>query len=148
MVILYCAMGDTPAAQLLGGFKEWVGMAEKPCRSCEVSYNELANSFSEDSFVMRDEAEHRDRCNILDEIKGETKRDWSKEYGISGRSLLLQAPEFEVTKCILHDPMHALWEGVVKLEIQLMLETFIEKKKYFSLAHLNNVIQTFCYTTE
>lgn len=49
-------------------------MAEKPCRSCEVRYNELANSFSEDSFVMRDEAEHRDRCNILDEIKGETKR--------------------------------------------------------------------------
>lgn len=30
--MLYCALGDTPAAQLLGGFKEGVGMAEKPCR--------------------------------------------------------------------------------------------------------------------
>lgn len=67
--MLYCALGDTPAAQLLGGFKEGVGMAEKPCRSCEVRYDNLASSFSEDDFISRDEAEHRDRCEVLDQIK-------------------------------------------------------------------------------
>ena len=146
--ILYCAIGDTPAAQLLGGFKEGVGMAEKPCRSCEVRYHELALSFTEEKFELRNEAEHNDRCNVLSEIKGQTKIYWSKEYGVTGRSILLQAPEFEVTKCILHDPMHVLLEGIVKLEIQLLLETFIEKKKIFSLSYLNNVIKTFCYTHE
>lgn len=146
--MLYCALGDTPAAQLLGGFKEGVGMAEKPCRSCEVRYDNLASSFSEDDFISRDEAELRDRCDVLDQIKGKTRKYWSKQYGITGRSTLLQVPEFEVTKCILHDPMHVLLEGIVKLEIQLMLETFIEKMKYFSLSYLNTAIKTFNYTEE
>lgn len=144
--MLYCASVDTPATQLLGGFKEGVGMAEKPCRSCEVRYDNLASSFSEDDFISRDEAEHRGRCDVLDQIKGKTRKYWSKQYGITRRSTLLQVPEFEVTKCILHDPMHALREGIVKLQIYLMLETFIEKMKYFSLFYLNTAIKTFNYT--
>lgn len=30
---LYYVMGDTPATQYVGGFKERVGLAEKPCRT-------------------------------------------------------------------------------------------------------------------
>lgn len=44
--------------------------------------------------------------------------------------------------------MHALLEGIVKLEIQLMLETFIEKMKYFSLFYLNTAIKTLNNTEE
>lgn len=84
----------------------------------------------------------------MDQIKGKTRKYWSKQYGITGRSTLLQVPEFEVTKCILHDPMHVLLEGIVKLEIQLMLETFIEKMKYFSLSYLNTAIKTLNNTEE
>lgn len=39
--VLYYAMGDTPAAQFLGGFKEGVGLAIKPCRTCEVTREEI-----------------------------------------------------------------------------------------------------------
>lgn len=41
---LYCVLGDTLAAQLLGGFKEGVGMAEKPCRTCEITHTQLSDS--------------------------------------------------------------------------------------------------------
>lgn len=141
--MLFCALGDTPATQqLLGGFNEGVGMAEKPCRSCEVRYDNLASSFSED------DAEHKDRCDVLDQIKGKARTYWYKQYGINGRSTLLQVPDFEVTKCILHDPMHVLLDGIVELEIQLLLETFIEKMKYCSLSYFNTAIKTFNYTEE
>lgn len=30
---LYCVLGDTPAAQYLGDFKEGVSMPKKPCRT-------------------------------------------------------------------------------------------------------------------
>ncbi|XP_067654083.1 uncharacterized protein [Haliotis asinina] len=41
---LLCVVGDTPAAQMLGGFKEGVGFAEKPCRTCEISRDDLTYS--------------------------------------------------------------------------------------------------------
>lgn len=42
--------------------------------------------------------------------------------------------------------MHILLEGVVKKELQLMLSDFIDRKKYFSLQYLNNVIKNFNYS--
>ncbi|XP_062578360.1 uncharacterized protein LOC134240278 isoform X1 [Saccostrea cucullata] len=145
---LYCVIGDTPAAQYLGGFKEGVGNAEKPCRVCEVSLENIDYSFSDRVSKLRNEEEHRDRCEILKELKGKTLQYWSKKYGISRQSELLDIPEFEVTKCILQDPMHVLLEGIVKLELQLLLTSFIEKKKYFSLRDLNGMIKNFSYTVE
>lgn len=48
-------------------------------------------------------------------------RETHKNIGSSnmaGRSTLLQVPEFKVTKCILHDLMRVLLQGLVVLEIQ------------------------------
>lgn len=44
--------------------------------------------------------------------------------------------------------MHVLLEGVVKLELQLILGEFIDKKKYFTLQNLNVAIQNFNYSPE
>lgn len=145
---LYYVMGDTPATQYVGGFKESVGLAEKPCRTCEIKHDDLNNSRFGNQFRIRDEAEHRDRCDIIESLRGETRRYWSKYYGISSRSILCNVPEFELTKCILHDPMHVLLEGIVKMELQLMLHVFIDKKNYFSLRYLNNIIKNFNYTDD
>lgn len=144
--VLYYAMGDTPAAQFLGGFKEGVGLAIKPCRTCEVTREEIERSRTGDQFALRSEEEHRDRCDTLQDLTGETKSYWSKVYGITSKSCLLNLPFFDITKCILHDPMHILLEGVVKKELQLMLSDFIDRKKYFSLQYLNNVIKNFNYS--
>lgn len=48
-------------------------------------------------------------------------RETHKNIGpsdMAGRSTLLQVPEFKVTKCILHDLMRVLLQGLVVLEIQ------------------------------
>lgn len=143
--VLYFALADTPAAQFLGGFKEGVGFAEKPCRTCDISRCDIKKSRHGDQFSLRSMTEHLDRCDVIDELRGETKAYWSKMYGITSRSVLCSVPEFDVTKCILHDPMHVLFEGIVKRELQLMLTNFIDKKKYFSLNILNTIIRNFNY---
>lgn len=144
---LYCVLGDTPAAQWLGGFKEGVSFAQKPCRTCEIRHDSLGESLSGDEYPLRDEDEHIDRCNLLSELSGENKKYWSKHYGIVRRSLLLDIPEFQATQCILQDPMHILLEGIVKMELQLVLSSFIERS-YFSLAVLNSIIRNYQYCAD
>jgi hypothetical protein len=59
-------LGDTLAAQLLGGFKEGVGMADKPCRTFEITHTQLSDSLHGSQFALRDEQEHKERwCTIL-----------------------------------------------------------------------------------
>lgn len=63
--VFYYAMGDTPAAQFLGGFKEVVWLAIKPCRTCEVTREEIERSRTGDQFALKSEEEHRDRYDTL-----------------------------------------------------------------------------------
>ena len=133
---------------MLGGFKEGVAFAEKPCRTCEIKHEDLGESLNEKQHPRRNLIEHTDRCNRLDELNKTLRRYWSRKYGDTTRSILMQAPEFDVTDAILHDPMHVLLEGVVKLEIQLMLDEFINKSKYITLQSLNVAIRNFDYSTK
>lgn len=54
--LLFCAC-DTPAAALLGGFKESVS-AYRLCRTCMVTSEEWKNKFREDDFVLRNKTDH------------------------------------------------------------------------------------------
>lgn len=49
--LLFCAC-DTPAAALLGGFKESVS-AYRLCRTCMVTMNEWKDGFREENFILR-----------------------------------------------------------------------------------------------
>ena len=143
--LLMYVLADTLAAQMLGGFKEGVGGALHPCRSCDVSKDTLGKSFVSNDYKERDEEEHSDRLQVLGEVSKEAHQYWSMQYGINNRSPLLDIPFFQVTKCLLHDPMHILLEGVVRQHLAAMLLVFIDKKKYFSLAELNTRITNFEY---
>lgn len=60
--------------------------------------------------------------------------------------MLCETPGFDVTKCLLHDPMHLILEGVAKAELQRMLRGFIFEKKYFTLEYLNTAIHSYTYS--
>ena len=53
-VSVFC--GNTPAAQLAGGFTEGVAFAMKCCRQCKASQNDVQNVFHEDECILRTEA--------------------------------------------------------------------------------------------
>jgi hypothetical protein len=106
--MLVAVMADTPASQLLDGFKAGVSFANKPCRQCDIRREELSTVHIAAHLVLRNEREHRDRVNELKQVTKEAYIYWSKEYGINGESILLEVPGFNISKCLLQDPMHVL----------------------------------------
>ena len=66
----------------------------------------------------------------------------STTYGINYRSPLNDLPGFHDQ--LPQDIMHVLFEGVVPLELKLMLQEFV-RKKYFNLEFLNIRIENFTY---
>lgn len=62
---LYCVLGYTLAAQLIGGFKEGVGFADKPCRTCEIEHVQLGDGIHGNQFPLRNLQEDVDRCEYL-----------------------------------------------------------------------------------
>jgi len=142
---LVMAPCDTLAAQWIGGFKEGVGFAVKPCRTCEVMQTEAKQSFIL-GFEERTLAKHMERLQDLESISKKSKEYWSKMWGINARSVLCKIENFPLNQCLVHDPMHILTEGIVPYEVALMLHDFIYVKKYFTLNYLNNQIDGFPYS--
>lgn len=72
-------------------------------------------------------------------------RDYdSTTYGINYKSPLNDIPGFHAANNQLpQDIMHVLFEGVVPLELKLMLQEFVIRKKYFDTKFLNSRIESF-----
>lgn len=49
---LLAVIADTPASQLLGGYKELVGGAKRKCCHCMTDFDEMQQNFVED-FLLR-----------------------------------------------------------------------------------------------
>lgn len=81
--------------------------------------------FVEAQFSLRSPEEHSRHCNILEmEDLNETDRQhFSLVFGVNRRSLLCTSCYFDVTSgALLPDVMHDFLEGVVPLELKLVLK--------------------------
>ena len=145
---LSMVLADTPAANSLGGFKEGVGFAAKPCRSCKISSSEVAAKHNARQLEHRSLQQHRELVDLManPELPKYEKQRWSKELGINQRSCLMDITLFDICTDLPHDPMHVLLEGVVPMEMALLLYYCTEVKKYFSLKWLNGKLASFPYT--
>jgi len=70
----------------------------------------------------------------------------SVTYGINYKSALNQINHFHVANSQLpQDVMHVVLEGVLNLETQLILSSFVNDEKFFTLDFLNQRIAHFPY---
>ena len=60
-------------------------------------------------------------------------------------SVLDEAPHFDLCKCMPHDIMHVLLEGVLPLHCKLLLVHCIFDERYFTLTVINRLIMEFEY---
>ena len=67
-----------------------------------------------------------------------------KAYGVKHASPLLQLNNSDVCKCLLHDPMHVLVEGVCIKELQNLLKYLIDQRG-IKLDEINKRIILFQY---
>lgn len=144
--LLYvCA--DTPAANQLGGFKEGVAHAHRPCRTCMVTHNGIPTGFREEDFVLRNADMH---SNHLQQINSPLNTQqgrvfWSRAYGVNSESALCGRGSIDVTKVLVHDFMHIALEGICLVEIKAFINYIIGEENFITLHTLNVIIQNFTY---
>ena len=71
--------------------------------------------------------------------------DSSRDYGVNRLSILDKAPHFDLCKCMPHDIMHVILEGVLPLHCKLLLVHCMFEEHYFSLKTVNRLISEFSY---
>ena len=140
-----CVPCDSLASSWLGGFKESSSFAYKGCRTCKAT-NQAMKLESLEFVEMRDENEHREQCEILDQLSSTSQKYWSKMWGVNKKSALLNINDFPLCSALVHDPMHIFMEGVIPYELSLMLFNFVYVEHHFNLKFLNNRIKSFPYT--
>ena len=91
---------------------------------------------------MRDPASHDYHYTLLNGVLG---FEHSTTYGVNGPSPLSLIDYFFIANFqIPRDIMHVLFEGVLPLEVNLMLPSFMESG-LFTLDFLNNRVSHFTY---
>ena len=101
------------------------------------------SQFFEKDFILRTPRTHDEHCDMLD---GPTGLYDSTTYGVNRRSVLNQVDYFNVASGQLpQDVMHVLYEGVLPLNVKLMLHRFISEEHLFTLKTLNDRIFSFSY---
>lgn len=125
--ILLNFAGDIPASNFVGGFKEGVGFANLPCRSCLIHRNNLDEIHLKSGCVLRDKITHESQVKSIErEDQSKSARDsLSSLYGVNGRCPFSILSYFDPTKCFMHDLMHTANEGALNLEISLCLRHLI-----------------------
>ena len=145
---LVMVVADTPAAAWLGGFKEGVSFAQKPCRTCNISANDLKVRFQESEFHYRTKAEHAQICESLADpnLTKKARAYWSKSWGVNNTSSLTALDDFDLCMCLVQDPMHILLEGVIPYELALFLHYCIYGQQWVTLKWLNDQLAAFPYS--
>lgn len=153
-------LADTLAAHQIGGFKIGVGFSFRKCRNCLTTADEMEGNVSNhfiycvfmhvllkqyrhNAFQLRTPELHEYQCSLL---KGPLASFNSTTHGVNYRGILNDIPLFNVADWQLpQDVMHVLLEGVLPLEIKLLLHHFIIIKKLFTLHHFNVRLNSFIF---
>jgi hypothetical protein len=144
--LLYvCA--DTPAANQLGGFKEGVARAHRPCRTCMVTHAGIPTGFREEDFILRNLDMHTMHLeqinNPMNTRQGRVY--WSRAFGVNSESAMCGRGTLDVTKILVHDFMHVALLGICLVEIKAFLNYIIGEENFITLETLNQNIQSFVY---
>lgn len=138
--------GDALACHNIAGFKESFSKNVKmPCRTCKAQSSEFPFLFSHTQCKLRSEEEiiefnkHFKMCKTDFE-----KQQLQSQYEMKSDSFLVdRVPYFSITKDLLYDPMHILFEGVCNREVTLFLKVCIHDKHVFTRNHLNDRLINF-----
>jgi hypothetical protein len=137
---------DTPAANSVGGFKESVGRAHRPCRCCMITQTDIQTKHNTNELQMRNKNMHALHCAQVEarNLSKKGRTYWSKLYGVTHTSILCQLEHFDVTTQLVMDFMHVVLEGGSLLEIKHFIKYCLDQK-YFTIDHFNLCITNFDY---
>ena len=127
--------GDTLASQGVGGFIEYTGNANYPCRECKVEKSQIGNVVFEKDCQRRSMAELRKHAALAN--KG------IPSFGVKRESMVLQY-EFDVINQTPQDIMHVLHEGVARKLVMIFFNLWIDLKRT-TISEINFRLSSFKY---
>jgi hypothetical protein len=138
-------LGDSLAANHIGGFKEGFSRVLRCCRSCNLSQIQMETAHEEVPHMLRGLTEHFIRVSEMNLPKLRKHRvGWSTLYGINGPSVLSKLKDFDLTKQMPHDPMHILLEGICPHHLMLCLNSHISAG-FYSMTDINDFLSNCDY---
>jgi len=120
-----------------------VGNANRRCRHCTARFEDIQTKHDEDEFVLHNLSLHDKRLQQLDE-NPELYSHYSKKYGVTRKTVLLDAPYFDVTQQFPEDIMHVILKGALSRALYFVILYFINND-IFSLNDLNAYMLNFNY---
>lgn len=142
---ILAVIADTPSSQGVGRFKESVGGARRKCRHCMTSWEQMLEHFLEEDFILRDSTSHEQRVSLIEDAGSNYLRKFfSKNYGITSRAKISEAPYFDITKQLPQDIMHIFLEGILCYEMKFFFQHFF-RNSHFTPHDLNHAVNNFDY---
>ncbi|RMX47642.1 hypothetical protein pdam_00025503, partial [Pocillopora damicornis] len=97
-------------------------------------------AFTEADFQIRTRAIHDRHCRLV-----ENDANLEATYGVKTRSVLNQSRYFHITDGLVLDVMHDQLEGVLPLEVKILLQKYIQEENYFTLEIVNDRLERLWY---
>ena len=108
-----------------------------------ADFNAIQSLFTEEQFDLRNEELHEYHLRQMQENPS-LHQHYSKEYGVVARSVLMDAPYFNLTRQMPLDIMHVILEGASSRALDFVLKWFLDNS-LFTLDELNHFVQNFNY---
>ena len=109
--------------------------ANKFCRFCLINHEEINQKLKESDCILRNISNYNSLLRIRD----------PKQSGIKEECVFNKILGFHVTKNPAVDVMHDIGEGILRYDIALMLNYYINVRKFFTLDYVNTKIRAFHY---
>ncbi|XP_043467384.1 uncharacterized protein LOC122501736 [Leptopilina heterotoma] len=138
---ILASIGDNLSQNCACGVKESFGKTRHQCRTCLASLKEMHKMVEEDENLLRNEIDHNQQVENIENAVGQEKEKLMTEYGINRRSILNELLGFHVTEGAPPDLIHDLILGVIPKTIQYLCQKVILNK--ISVADLNKRIASF-----
>lgn len=130
-------VADNLGAHQIGGYSTCFRTTSVRCRFCLASSAEMQSEFKNSFFSRRSKDVHAHQINMIN-----MDPTYSSVYGLQYDSPFNQLSHFHTSLMLPPDPMHDLLEGIVPMEIQLIIEKLISCG-YFTIHQLNSKILSF-----
>lgn len=120
---LVSIVGDNLALHEIGGYTTNFSSSITPlCRFCTATYNDMVISFKEKYFTRRTKEMHENQIKLFN-----TDNSHVNLFGLKFNSPMNDLKFFHTSTMLPPDAMHDLLEGIVPLELSLIINRLIKK---------------------
>jgi len=129
---------DNLSAHMVGGFNGSFSCG-RFCRYCMTDYISRTDKFSEAYCELRSPDTHKAHVELVVNDAAHCQL-----YGVRGACVFSELQYFEPINCLPPDVMHDLFEGVMQVNVEVVVKGLV-RSGHFTILELNSTLASFAY---